>query len=79
VFVYLNLNVDYRGSTNITLVLVLSTIEVYWYAYNSPPDANFKNKTLELTGKVDRIKIDLYKNEKTLKSIIFKRVVELLL
>jgi len=70
--VYLNSNLDYREPTNITLALAPSTIEKFTNYYNSSPDLYFKNKTLEVTGKVDRIKIYMYKNGKRTKKYYFQ-------
>jgi len=70
--VYLNSNLDYREPTNITLALATSTIEAFTNYYNSSPDLYFKNKMLEVTGKVERIKIYMYKNGKRTKKYYFQ-------
>jgi hypothetical protein len=64
---YLNSNLDYREPSNITLVLAPATIELFAKTYHSSPDLYFKNKTLSVTGKVERIKIYQYKNNKRTK------------
>lgn len=70
--VYLNSNLDYREPTNITLALAPSTIKEFSDTYNASPGSYFKNKTIEVTGKVERIKIYLYKNGKVTKKYYFQ-------
>ena len=70
--VYLNSNLDYREPTNITLALAPSTIESFSNTYHESPDSYFKNKTLEVTGKVERIRIYMYKNGKRTKKHYFQ-------
>lgn len=69
---YLNSNVDYRAPTNITVVLTPETIELFAKTYHSPPDLYFKNKTLSVTGKVERIKMYKYENNKRTKQYYFQ-------
>jgi hypothetical protein len=69
---YLNSNVDYRDPTNITLVLTPETIELFSKTYHSSPGIYFKNKTLSVTGKVERIKMYKYENRKRTKKYYFQ-------
>lgn len=70
--IYLNSDLDYRDPKNITLALAPSTIEVFSKTYNSSPELYFKNKILEVTGKVERIKIYVFKNGKRTKKYYFQ-------
>ena len=70
--VYLNSNLDYREPTNITLALAPSTIKEFAKTYNSSPSSYLKNKTLEVTGKVERIKIYMYESGKRTKQYYFQ-------
>jgi hypothetical protein len=70
--VYLNSNLDYREPTNITLALAPSTIEAFSNTYKISPDLYFINKILEVTGKVERIRIYLYKNGKRTRKFYFQ-------
>lgn len=58
--IFLNSDVDYRDPKNITVVLEPSTIESFSKIYNASPDSYFINKTIEVKGKVERIKIYRY-------------------
>ncbi|WP_019028078.1 hypothetical protein [Colwellia piezophila] len=62
--VYLNSDVDYRDPKNITVVLLPSTVESFAKAYHSPADAFFIDKTIQVTGKVVRVRKYLYINNK---------------
>lgn len=70
--VFLNSNLDYREPTNITLAIAPSTIESFINTYKRSPDIYFKNKTLEVTGKVERVKIYMYKEGKRTKKYYFQ-------
>lgn len=70
--VYLNSNLDYREPTNITLALAPFVIEAFTSTYKSSPELYFINKTLEVTGKVERIKIYMYENGKRTKRYYFQ-------
>lgn len=70
--VYLNSNLDYREPTNITLTLAPSTIEAFSNTYHSSPEVYFKNKTVEVTGQVERIRIYKYEEGKRTKKYYFQ-------
>ena len=58
--VFLNSDLDYRDPKNITVLLEPSTIESFTKIYKASPDSYFINKTIEVRGKVERIKIYRY-------------------
>jgi len=70
--VYLNSDLDYRDPKNITVALHPSTIESFSKSYGSSPESYFIDKTIEVTGKVERIKIYFYTNGKRTKKYYFQ-------
>ncbi len=70
--VYLNTDLDYRDPKNITVALFPATIDAFAETYGASPDSYFIDKTIEVTGKVERIKIYTYKNGKRTKKYYFQ-------
>lgn len=70
--VFLNSNLDYREPTNLTVSLDPETIENFTKIYNSSPELYFKNKTVEVTGKVQRVRIYQYSNGKRTKKYYYQ-------
>jgi hypothetical protein len=70
--VYLNSNLDYRESTNLTIVLNPSTVIALTKMYHSSPDVYLKNKMLDVTGKVERVRIYKYENGKRTKKYYYQ-------
>jgi hypothetical protein len=70
--VYLNSNLDYRESTNLTIALNPSTVIALTKMYHSSPDVYLKNKMLEVTGKVERVRIYKYENGKRTKKYYYQ-------
>lgn len=70
--IYLNSDLDYRDPKSVAVALLPSTIEPFTNAYGSSPDLYFLNKTIEVIGKVKRVKIYMYKNGKRTKKYYFQ-------
>ena len=70
--IFLNSDVDYRDPNNITVVLAPAIIESLSNTYDSSLDSYFIDKTIEVTGKVERIKIYFYENGKRAKKYYFQ-------
>jgi hypothetical protein len=70
--VYLNSDLDYRDPKNITVALAPKTIESFIKTYGSSPDSYLIDKSIEVTGKVERIKIFLYADGKNTKKYYFQ-------
>jgi hypothetical protein len=70
--IFLNSNLDYRDPKSIAVALLPSTIEPFTNMYGASPDLYFLNKTIEVVGKVKRVKIYMYKNGKRTKKYYFQ-------
>jgi hypothetical protein len=62
--VFLNTENDYRDRRNITLVLPKKLNSAFIKKYGSAPNRYFINKTVEVTGEVNRVIIDFISNGK---------------
>jgi hypothetical protein len=70
--IYLNSDLDYRNPTSIAVALEASTIDSFTKRYGSSPDLYFLNKTIEVVGKVKRIKIYLSEHGKRTKKYYYQ-------
>jgi len=70
--VYLNTEIDYRDRRNITIALHPKLISALTKKYGSAPDSYFINKTIEVTGEAQRMKIDFVSNGKITKKYYFQ-------
>jgi hypothetical protein len=70
--IYLNSNLDYREPSNISVVLSPMVIKSLSTTYDSSPDLYFIAKTIEVTGKAERVKIYYFKNGKRTKKYYFQ-------
>jgi hypothetical protein len=70
--IFLNSDLDYRDPKSIAVVLIPSIIESFTKKYGSSPDTYFINKTIEVKGKVERVRIYMYKNERRSKKYYYQ-------
>ena len=70
--IYLNTELDYRDRRSITISLHPKTILEFTKKYGSSPDSYFINKTIEVSGKAKRMRIDFYSNGKKTKKYYFQ-------
>ncbi len=70
--IYLNSDLDYREPSNISIVLSPVIVESVSNTYGSSPDLYFIDKTIEITGKVERVKVHYFKNGKRTKKYYFQ-------
>jgi hypothetical protein len=70
--VYLNSNLDYREPTNLTIVLAPSTVIALTEMHRLSTALYLKDKMLEVTGKVERVRIYKHENGKRTKKYYYQ-------
>lgn len=75
---YLNTELDYRDRRNITVAIHPRIIRAFIKKYGSSPDKFLINKTIEVTGEAQRMKITFLSNGKRTKKYYFQTHIKVL-